>query len=209
MCRRAPLTGGGAAVEPPDGPGALLRHFAGGIGGTGFPGSPTWTRDTGFARYWSHLVGGVQVFEEMAGLAGVGLWARTTSPNALTVDTVATYDTATLRLTAVGFPDGSTEEFDYGYQDSSPSGDNSSGKLWKIREKGVDGSVKATWVYYWTRGAENNLDGEGLMQVDRPDGTKLHFFYNDSRHPGYLPGWSSTARALLRIAFSALGPTTT
>lgn len=121
-------------VEPADGPGALLRHFAGGIGGTGFPGSPTWSRDTGLAHYWSHdyveriiedpdeshvwlvtkeggyiefddpeldgvyqvlapsdeyrqltkspvgwelhdLAGGVQAFEERAGLPGVGLWS--------------------------------------------------------------------------------------------------------------------------------------
>ncbi len=230
-------------VEPADGPGALLRHFAGGIGGTGFPGSPTWSRDTGLAHYWSHdyveriiedpdeshvwlvtkeggyiefddpeldgvyqvlapsdeyrqltkspvgwelhdLAGGVQAFEERAGLPGVGLWVSSVDRNAN--ETLAQYDPTTLRLAAVTFPDGTSEEFLYGYTDSSPPGANTSGMLWKIVERGIDGSVKATWLYSWARGQENNLDGEGLMQVDRPDGTKLQFFYNDSRHPGYL-----------------------
>lgn len=104
------------------------------------------------------LDGSVQLFD------ATGLWTRTVDRNGN--EKVASH-TASL-LTRVTFPDGRSEDFEYGPD----------GKLHTLTEVGVDGAISRTWTYTWS--------GLDLVRIDRPDGTAWELFYDDPDLPGYL-----------------------
>jgi RHS repeat-associated protein len=87
--------GGACAVVPDSGPGAILRYRAGGVGGSGWPGTGPWNQHLG--RYWSHdhaerivldpdinhvwLITKNATFREFSGLAATGSPLRAYSTN--------------------------------------------------------------------------------------------------------------------------------
>jgi RHS repeat-associated protein len=107
------------------------------------------------------LDGTVQAFDAS------GRWTMTTDRNGN--QSTATYN-GSGQLTEVSFPDGRGETFAY----------HASGKLASIARRRVGGvTTIPAWTYTWSSQGD-------LVRVDRPDGTALELFYNDSRYPGYL-----------------------
>jgi RHS repeat-associated protein len=75
-------------------------------------------------------------------------------------------------LIRVTMPDFRREDFAY-----YPSGP-SAGKLMSITEVGVGGAESRTWTYTWS--------GDDLIEIERPDLTRLVFTYGDPTHESYL-----------------------
>lgn len=75
-------------------------------------------------------------------------------------------------LIRVTMPDFRHEDFAY-----YPSGP-SAGKLMSITEVGVGGAESRTWTYTWS--------AEDLIEIERPDLTRLVFTYGDPAHESYL-----------------------
>ena len=202
-------------VPPRDGGGAALGYAARGAGTPGLPGSAAWqqvlgrgwshdyaerivpdpddshvwliTRFGTFREFWrlvdgvyqeaspsneyrtlSRTISGWELREldgTVQSFASDGRWAGTADANGNAK--LPTYDGAGT-LTEADFPDGRSERFTY----------HPDGKLAAIEEVGVDGVTSRAWSYSW--------DGDDLARIHRPDGTAAEYFYNDSRHPGYL-----------------------
>lgn len=117
-----------------------------------------------------------------------GLWTETEDPNGN--KTVAFYTAGV--LTTVTFPDGRSETFEY----------DGTGKLFKVKEVGIDGTTEREWVYTWT--------GDDLERIDRPDGTAWSFRYDDTNRPGYmtrmtLVGTDSSERIDRAWSYDSLG----
>ncbi|MCH9648165.1 MAG: hypothetical protein K0U98_08000 [Deltaproteobacteria bacterium] len=205
--------GGGPQGE--SGPGAQLRHRAGGVGGDGFPGTSAWRTELGL--YWSHdyakrivqdpddsrvwLLTQGGSFRRFTNLVG-GVY-QTASP---------TDEYRTLTRTASGWEltelDGRVHAFDAlgrwasttdRFDNEKVAIYNGANQLETVtfpdhRIETFDYRADGKLVSITEVGTDSSTSRtwtytwtlDELDRIDRPDGTALEFFYQDAAFPGYL-----------------------
>lgn len=209
--------GGGPGVAPGlSGPGATLRYAAGGVGGTGFPGTTAWTPELG--RYWSHDYAERIVIDPVTGNdTHVWLITRDATFREFTNLSSGVYGTASptdeyrrLHRTGSGWElhglDGSIEAFDSNGRWTSTTDKNgnakvatyTSGKLTSVAFpdgrsetftydlSGRLATITENGVGSGSRTWTYTWTGNDLTRIDRPLGPAWEFTYGDTNFPGYM-----------------------
>ena len=205
--------GGGGPGET--GPGAELRHRAGGVGGDDFPGTPIWRTELGL--YWSHDY--AERIVEDPDDSKVWLLTQGGSFRKFTDLVGGVYETAsptdeyrTLSRTGSGWEltelDGKVHVFNAigrwisttdRFGNAKTGAYNAMGQLESVsfpdgrsEELAYHGDGKLASITEvgidgtTTRTWDYLWLGDELDRIDRPDGTALEFFYEDASFPGYL-----------------------
>lgn len=208
--------GEGASASPPlSGPGAVLSYRAGGVGGTGWPGSAAW--NTTLGRHWAHTFSERIVQDPGAG--HVWLLARDATFREFTdagldgiYETVSPTDEyRDLFKVPAGWElrslDGTVQSFDAAglwIQTRDRNGNAkvaqyTAGALTRVTlpdgrredfEYYPDGKLEQI-VEVGIDGATSRAwtytwTGNDLTRIDRPDGTAWELFYSNPALPGYL-----------------------
>jgi RHS repeat-associated protein len=208
--------GEGASASPPfSGPGAVLSYRAGGVGGTGWPGSAAW--NTALGRHWAHTFS--ERIVQDPGVGHVWLLGRDATFREFTDSSLdGTYETVSptdehrdLFKVPTGWElrslDGTVESFDAAGLWTQTVDRNGNAKVaqytagvltrvtlpdgrredFEYRPGGKLKKIVEVGVDGTTsRTWTYTWTGNDLTRIDRPDGTAWELFYSNAALPGYL-----------------------